>query len=143
MLSPIIAFRTVPPCNAGGNDRAIHTTRKLLQSAEEGEGVDDNRPRLNQGGGGIGFHRLGQADNGVAGHQTIGVEDNHMIIGRAEPLDPHRDVAGFPGSVIGSMSMVDPMGTTSAPQRHELHFFTDPDIRVGRIAQQEPIELAP
>src|SRR2546430_13526860 len=27
-------------------------------------------------------------DDGVAGHQAVGIQDDHVIISRAEPLDP-------------------------------------------------------
>ncbi len=113
---------------------------ELLQAAEEAACIDDYRLGLNQRGLGIGFHCVDQTDDRVACHQTIGVENNHVIIRRSEPSDPLCNVAGFPGGVIGSMSIIEPMGTAGAAQCNEGRLFADPDVRVGRVAQQEPIE---
>ena len=39
------------------------------------------------------LHRGDEPDDGVAGHQTVGIEDQHALIAGAEPLYPVLDIA--------------------------------------------------
>src|SRR3546814_2731034 len=60
---------------------------ELLHAREQGAAVDDHRQGLDQGDVVVAFHRTGEAHDGVAGHQAVGVEDQALRV-RAAPA-PH------------------------------------------------------
>src|SRR5258706_9283269 len=128
-MAPIIAFRTVPPCIPGSYDRTVHAAGELLQPAEKAARVDNNRLRLDQGSGGIGFHRVHQADDRVAGHQAVRVKNDHIVVGCAKSSDPLGDVSGLPGGVVRAMSVVEPFCCARAAQLDEGQLLAYPGVR--------------
>ena len=93
VVSPIIAFGAMPPGNACSYQRAVQPPRKLLQSSEQRLCVDNNGQRLDQSDAWMRLHRGRQPDDGVARHQAVGIQDDHMVVAAAEPLDPVLDIA--------------------------------------------------
>ena len=58
---------------------------------------------------GVDFHGMDQPDDRVALHQAVRIENDHVFVGATEPPDPLCDIAGFPGGVVGSMPIVQPV----------------------------------
>ena len=75
------------------------------------------------------LHRRDQPDDGIAGHQAVGIEDDHVVIAGAEPLDPVFDVAGFSRGVFRAVAVENIAGAKVAPKLQEAFLFGDPDRR--------------
>ena len=88
------------------------------------------------------FHGRDKANDGVAGHQAVGVQDQHALIVGAEPPDPFLDIAGFARGVFGAMA-IEKSGRACdvLPELEETLFLGDPDRGIGRVAQNKPVEI--
>ena len=97
VVAPVVAVPPHPRAQARAEHRAGHPGGELLQPREHGVAVDDERLALDDPGVGIRLHRRRQSDDRLAGHQTVGVEDDHMRIVAAPVNDEIGDVARFAG----------------------------------------------
>src|SRR4051794_16156731 len=100
IVSPIVAFGGMPPGDSRSYRRAVKPAGKLLQSRKQGSRVDDDGQRLDQGNGWMPLHGGGKPHDGVARHQAVSIEYDHMVITAAEALDPVLDIAGFARGIL-------------------------------------------
>jgi hypothetical protein len=112
----------------------------LLNAAEQTSRIDDHGKRLDEPGGRIVLHGTGQANDGVPAHETVGIEHDHEVVHAAEPRDPLGNVAGFARGVVGAVAVVQPRHSDGLSQSEQRFFLGDPDVRIGAVAQNEPVE---
>src|SRR5262245_28833637 len=75
------------------NDWTIAAGGKLLQTGKQRLAADEARHRLNEAGAWVGLHRCLQPHEGSSRHHAVGIENDKIGIGGAEPLYPVADVA--------------------------------------------------
>src|SRR3954453_4526602 len=95
----------MPPGDPCSYRRAVKPTGKLLQSRKQGSRVDHDGQRLDQGNGRMPLHGGGKPYDGVARHKAVGIEDDHMVIAAAKPLDPVLDIAGFARGILRAVTI--------------------------------------
>src|SRR4051812_7161315 len=105
VMPPVVAFGSMPPGNASGNQRAVQPSGKLLPPCEQRSGVHHNRQRLDQRDVPMSLHGSDKSDDGVSRHQAVSIQNNHTFIVRAEPLDPILDIAGFARGVFRTVTI--------------------------------------
>ena len=141
VVAPVIALGTVPPGDAVGDHRAVDAAGKLLHPREQGGAAGDDRQGLDQPDIGMRLHGGDEAEQGVAAHDAVGVEDEELGIGGAEAGDPFGDVAGLAGGVFRAVAVEDAVGAAGAfAQRQEGLFFGDPEFGRGGVAEDEDVE---
>ncbi len=87
------------------------------------------------------LHRRDQAHQDLAGHHAIGVQDQELRIGTAEPLHPVGDVAGLAGGVLRTAAIEDPiMAAGALAQCQEGGLLVEPHLRLDRVAQDEDVK---
>ncbi|MCW0416168.1 hypothetical protein NB689_001922 [Xanthomonas sacchari] len=141
VVAPVVAFRPVPPGHAEGDHRAVDAAAELLHAREQGVAVDHFRQGLDQADVGVGLHAGSQAHDAVAGHQAVGVQDQHLRIGAAETTHPVGDVAGFAPGIAGAAPIE--QATLAADALHQLGvhlLFFRADGRARGVAEDEEIE---
>ena len=141
VVPPIVALRPVPPGHAMRDHRAVNATGELLHAREQAGAVDDGRQRLDQADIGVGFDRVGQTHDGVAGHQAVRVQDQHVRIAAAETPHPFGDVAGLAFAVVRATPVEDTRVSAGAlEQGVELGDFPGRDFFARGVAEDEEVE---
>ena len=87
------------------------------------------------------FHSGHQPDDGVASHQAVGIQYDHVVISRAEPLDPVFDIAGFSCGIFQAMTIKNILRGNILAEPQEAFLFRYPDRRARCIAQHKPVEF--
>ena len=78
----------------------------------------------------------------VAGHQAVGVEHEHVLVGAAPAGDEVGDVAGLAVVVLRPVAIIDArVGAEPLAQGQEGALLGDPGVRIGRIRQDEIVEM--
>ena len=78
----------------------------------------------------------------MAGHQAVGVEHQHVVVGAAPAGDEVFDVAGLAAVVLGAVAVEHPrVGPEQFAQPQERALLRDPHVRVGGVRQQEAVEM--
>ena len=92
---------------------------------------------------GVCFHGRGERDNGMAGHQTVGVEHHHMLVVAAPAGDEILDIAGLSIEVPGPVP-VEQAAAWAKPFPHgkESLFLGDENFRISRVGEKKPFERA-
>ena len=114
VVAPVIAVTAHPGREAGRDDRPVDPRRELLHPGEQGVAVDDQRQGLDDAGVGVGLHGGGEPHDGVAAHQAVGVEHDHMLVGAAPAGHEVGDVAGLAVMVLGPVPVEE---AASGPRR--------------------------
>ena len=140
VMAPVVAVAPHPGGEARGNDRAGDAGRELLQPGEHRVAVDDQRQALNDAAVRVRLHRRRQADDGLARHQAVGVEHQHVRIVAAPAGDEVGDVAGFAARVLAPPAIVDPRVRQALAHRDERPLLGDPDVGVGGVGEEEVVE---
>src|SRR6478609_3044320 len=140
VMPPIIAFGAMPPRNARSDQRPVQASGELLQSCKQRFCIDDDRKSLDQGDLWMTFHRVGEPGDGIGGHQTVCIEDDHMVIRPTEPLYPVFDVAGFPRGILRAMSVIEVRNAEVTSKLQEALLFRDPYRGVSGITQHKPVK---
>ena len=142
VVAPVVAVPARPGRQTGGDHRAVDMGRELLGAREQGVAVDDQRQGLDDAGVGIGLHGGGESDDAGAGHQAVGVEHEHVVVGAAPAGHEIGDVAGLALEVLGAVPVIDPRQRPElVAQGDERPLLGDPGIRVRGIGQDEIIEM--
>ncbi len=143
VVAPVIAVAAHPAGEAHRNDRAIDAGGELLNPREQRVAVDDQRQGLDDPAVGVGLHRGGELHDRRAGHQAVGVEHDHMRIGAAPARNEILDIAGLAARVL--LAAPDRRGgraaSKAAPNGDEGALLRDPDVRIGRVGEEEPVEM--
>ena len=141
-MAPVVAVATHPGRQAGGDDRAVDARRELLRAGEQRVAVDDQRQRLDDAGVGVVLHRDREPRDGLAGHQAVGVEHQHVIVGAAPAGDEIGDVAGLAMVVLRPVAVVDPGARFELVAPCEKGpLLGDPGVGVGRVGEDEVVEM--
>ena len=78
----------------------------------------------------------------MAGHQAVGVEHHHMGVGAAPAADEIADIAGLSARVLRAVPIVDPRRPAKpVAQRQIGALLGDPDVRIGRVREEKPVEI--
>ena len=142
IMAPIIAIASRPDGEARGNDGPINTRCKLLDAGKHRVAIDDERQSLNDAGIGIGFHGSCERDNGMSRHQTVSIEHHHMRISAAPAGDKVANIASLARGVFRTMAIKDARAITKArTHRQKSALFGNPHIRIGRVGEEEPVEM--
>src|SRR5687768_14402558 len=141
IMAPIITLTQLPETLACRKHGAIRPARELLQSSEERIAVDRGRSRLNDSCLRVLLHHLSQPNNCFAGHDAVGVEDDHVIIVSSPAAQEFGDVAALTPNVIAPMPIKNSAkalhrGAELCPRNL---LFGLPD-RITGIAQYEKIK---
>ncbi|KAG1454108.1 hypothetical protein G6F57_015580 [Rhizopus arrhizus] len=142
VVAPVVALGAVPPGHATGDHRAVHAAAELLHAGEQGAATDHRRQRLDQADIGVVLHACDQAHDAVAGHQAVGVEDQHLRIGTAKAAHPVGDVAGLAPTVVATAAIEQPRLAVrhTVAQFGEHLLFGTRDVLAAGIAEHEEIE---
>ena len=119
VVAPVVALRAVPPGDAMRDQRAVDAAGELLHAGEQRRAAGDDRQRLDQPDIGVAFHRADQPHQRFASHQAVGVEDQELGIGGAEPPHPFGDVARFARGVVRAPAIEDTPLTSGAFAQHQ------------------------
>ena len=88
------------------------------------------------------LHRGSQPNDRVARHQTIGIEDDHLLVCTAEPSDPLGDVAGLALRVLPTTPVEDVVvSARPLAEGEEGCLLRNPDVWVGGVTQDEDVEV--
>ena len=141
VMAPVIAVAARPERQPRRDDGAVDARRELLHAREHRVAIDDERQRLDDARVGIGLHRVGERDDGVSGHQAVGVEHDHVRVGAAPAGHEIGDIARLAARVFRASSIIDARAGAE-PRAHgeKGAFLRDPNIGVGRVRQEEPVE---
>ena len=107
VVAPVVAVPPHPRAQTSADHRACHPGRELLEPSEHGVAVDDERLALDDAGVGIRLHRRREFDDRLAGHQTVGVEDDHMRVVATPVNDEIGDVARFAGQILAPPAVIE------------------------------------
>src|SRR5437667_1911786 len=107
VVSPVIALSQLPEAKAGAEHRSVNAARKLLHAGKHRLAVNYGRSRLNDAGLRMIIHHRGQAHHGLAGHDAVGVEHDHIVV--IPPPAPEKigDVAALSFDVIAPVPIKD------------------------------------
>ena len=142
VVAPIVAVPARPHREAGRDHRAIDLGGELLRARKQRVAVDDQRQRLDDAGVGVLLHGEGKARDAFAGHQAVGVEHQHVIVGAAPARDEIGDVAGLAVMVLRPVAVMDAgVGAEVLAPGQEGALLGDPGVRIGRIRQHEIVEM--
>ena len=132
----------MPPRHATGDHRAIHAPAELLHAREQGAATDHRRQGLDQADVGVVLHAGHQAHDAVAGHQAVGIQDQHLRVGAAEATHPVGDVAGLAPGVVTAAAVEQAGLAVRHPvaQFGEHLFLGSGDVVAAGIAEHEEIE---
>ena len=78
----------------------------------------------------------------MGGHETVGIEHDHMLVGRSPARDEIRDIASLAARVLRAVAIVETRLRSEAfAHGNKGAFLGDPDIRIGRVRQEEPVVM--
>ena len=84
---------------------------------------------------------MGELDQCLAGHQAVGVENHHIVVGRAPAAAPVGDVARLLAAVDRTAAVIEARTIAGPGARgFEGCFLVHPDIWVGGITQDEDVQ---
>ena len=95
VVAPVVAFGAVPPGDAARDQRPVDAAGELLDAGEQRIAVEQHRQGLDQADARMPLHGGGEPHDGVAFHQAVGVEHDHVRVVAAEAGDPLADIAGL------------------------------------------------
>ena len=103
--------------------------------------VYDGRGGLDQADVRLPLHGRGQTHQGLAFHQAIGVQHDHVGVRRPETPHPVGDVARLARDVLRAMAIEDAQRRAQTPfQLSEKGVLAGLDDRVGGVAEHEEVE---
>ncbi len=141
VVAPVIALRPVPPGNAVRDHRAVDPAGELLHPGEQCGAAGDDRQGLDQSGVGMCLQRGDQRDQRVTSHHAVGVQDQELRVGAAEPHHPLGDIAGLARGVLCPVPVEEGFCRIGADaQLQEGFLLGDPDLGVGGVAEDENVE---
>ena len=141
VVAEVGRLRAGPPGQARGGHAPVEPDPELLDALVEGLGVDDGRRGLDQARPRIALHGVDQVQESVAGHQAVGVEDDHVRIGAAEPADPVGDVSRLALRIGLTAAVEGPAGGAQA-EAVEGGPFGFRRLGAGGVGQDEEVEGA-
>ena len=103
----------MPEGETSSDCRTVDIGSELLQPLQQRRATGEARDRLDQSGERIPFHCESEADDGLAGHHAVGIENNKALVAAAEALDPILDVPSLARSVVAAA----PIETEMVPAR--------------------------
>ena len=140
-MAPVIALGPGPARQPLAQERAIDRRRELLHPAKERVRPDHQRRGLDEPGGRVGGHLVGQREDGPGAHQAVGVEHEHRVMRPAPCLDPVADIAGLAPGIVAATAIPDPhAGRQHRAQRRMGAPLGPRDARVLRVAEDVEIE---
>jgi hypothetical protein len=143
VVSPEIAGAAVPEGKPRRQHRAVEPARELLVSCEQRVAPDRDRNRLHQAEIRVVFDDRGKLDQGFAGHEAVRVQNQHVIVAGTPAAAPVGHISGLLAGVRGAAVVEDVRAEIFAiPDGLKGRFLVYPDVRVGRIAQDEEVEIA-
>ncbi len=146
IVSPIGRMSHHPEIEPGREHRPTQALHELLHSGQRGAGVDDERNRLKDADTRMGFHPPHELDHGVAVHQAVGVEHDHIAELPAPAATEISHVAAL------ALEIDPPAAVMDAPFRAEFAhrlcpgaLLLDQHVRLTGVAEyekREPVPLA-
>src|SRR5947209_14052342 len=142
VVAPVIAVASHPAGETSAYDRSIDARRELLDARKQRVAIDDERQRLDDAGIRIGLHCGGEKHDRAAGHQAVGIEHDHVLVRSAPAGDEVSDVAGLAARVLRPVTIEDARAVRQTrPQGEEGALLRYPYIRIGRVREEEPVEM--
>ena len=114
---------------------------ELLHSGDEGVFVHGLGRGLKDADFGVSLHGLYHADHGGAGHQTVGVEHDHVAVVGAPAAAEVRDIAAFALHVVLAAAVENVGKGVFVPAEVIPGFlFLNPGLGIGGVAEDEDVE---
>ncbi len=139
VMTPETALRARPPDQSRSRYGAVEPCCELLPPAEQAGAARDCRHGLDEPDIGVSLHRMGELEHGLAAHQAVGIQHDHMGIGATEAANPFGDVAGLALGIDRTAAIIN-LHRAVAAQSRECHPFGAMHLRIGTVAQHENIE---
>ena len=122
--------------------RPVYAIGELLNPRMEGVASAGDRHRLNDARIGMGFHDSHQRRQTLAGHQTVGVQDDHVAVLAAPAAAEVRDVAALAfDSVLAPAIVHAPASSKLAAHLRPGPGLGDAQIWIATVAQDEEVEV--
>ena len=95
VMPPEIAVAAMPEGQARGVNRSVEPAGRLPQPGKQGVTVDEDRHALDQAGIGTGFHARSELFDSLGGHQAVGIQHQHVVVGVTPAAAPIADIASL------------------------------------------------
>ncbi len=136
IVTPVIACLAGPGRETAHEGRTDEPPGDPLEPAEARLGRHERDPGLQEAYPGPGLDVMDHAPDAVRAHATVGIENEHVVEIRTCPVEPVRDVSGFP-SGIRKPSAVSHDACRDERRHHGL--FHGDRLRPGRVGQHEDL----
>ena len=140
-MTPITRLRPRPPGQTSARHATVKAHPKLLGPRIEALGLDDDRRCLDQAEIRPALHGLDQVADRFTGHGAVGVEDQHMFVGRTKVPNPIGDVASLAFDVVGAAAVI---GSAMRCQAEDLEAvpLLISDLIARRVGQDKDVKAS-
>src|SRR3569833_590588 len=136
VVTPILSAIALPPCAPDGVGAQTEPHAKLKDAREGAGGRKPYDQALKNAEIGIRLHDSNQAENGIGGHEAVGVERHREIMLAAPAVAKLPNIAGLVACVNDASSVRDrhPIGPPRA-QGSETSLLAAYDARIAAVAK--------
>ncbi len=99
-MAPIVGGIGLPEGEAGGEHGAVEHGGKLHKTTKKGGLAHRDWNGLNQAAARVGLHGAHHFQQAVTGHNTVGIEHNHLLVVGAPALAELGEVAHFAANIF-------------------------------------------
>ncbi len=141
IVSPVGRFAQLVGRQAAGEDRTVDLTGKLLHPGEGGFGVGDGRAGLEDAHARLPLHEAHHVHQGLACHEAVGIQHDHVTVGTAPAAQKIGDVAALVMQVHGATAIEQaPLRTQFPAQAIPGLPFRKPHLRIPAVGEDEEIK---
>ena len=134
IMSPIVTLSELPEAQTRDEHGPVSPARELLDPSEKRIAIDRCRRGLNDPRLRMQIHDFCQAHQGLAGHDTVGIENNDVIIVSTPSAQKIRDISALSSDVVAPMAIEDFTEAVNGPARFcPRDFLFDLLPRIGAI----------
>ena len=142
VVAPVIAVLLLPVIEAGEKQRTVKAVGELLDPAVKCLAIHDPRRRLDDAHGGVFSHQHDQPHQGLAGHQTVGVEHDHVPVVPSPPSEEVGDIATLAVDGLAPFAIKNAAEPAYLfAQLHPGNLLLNPLVRLVGIAENEEVEV--
>ena len=140
-MPPIRAAIGLPPRASNRVGAHAEPHAELKDAGEQAGRRQSNDETLKDAKPGIYLHDPNEADDGICGHETVGIERNRKLVAASPVLTKLADIAGLETGIHRAPSIADcdPIAPT-CDQFGKLRLFPDRKIGIVGIAEKVKVE---
>src|SRR3984957_6164098 len=129
VVPPVVGLAQLPVVEPRRGYRAVEPARELLEARENGLPIRQERHALDDPDAVVALHQLHHAQDRLAGHDAVGIEDQHVPVQLAPPAAEVRDVAGLLVDSLAPLSVEDSaLGAELKREREPGGLLRDPAV---------------